>query len=293
MNAGELTTAPPGSTVREALALAVPGLSSAGVDTAQLDAELLLAHACGWTRTQLFAAAGDVMAPGVANRFAELLVRRNNREPLAYIVGRQEFWSLDFAVGPAVLIPRPETERLVEVALDILRSRARPRVADVGTGSGCIAIALAHERPDLTVWASEISADARVLARSNAARLGVDQRIQFVSGDLLAPLAGAAPFDLICSNPPYVPLADAPTLQPELRCEPTTALFGGADGLGVIRRLLAESPALLARDGLLLMEVGFGQATAVRELAKAAGFAGIEIIDDYAGVPRVLQARMS
>jgi release factor glutamine methyltransferase len=282
----------PPATVADVLAAASTRLARAGIDTARLDAEVLLAHALGRSRTRLLAALRDALPDGVVEVFEPLLARRIRREPVAYITGLQEFWSLDFVVSPDVLIPRPETELMVEIAARWLRERstARTRVADIGTGSGCIAVALAHEVPGAEVWASDLLPAALAVARINAARLGVADRIRFVAGDLLAPLTDAAPFDLICSNPPYVATADAGALQPELSYEPATALFADDEGLAVIRRLLVNAPALLARAGALLIEIGCGQADAVRALAADAGFGRVEISADCAGIPRVLVA---
>ncbi|MBI4516889.1 MAG: peptide chain release factor N(5)-glutamine methyltransferase [Deltaproteobacteria bacterium] len=279
-------------------------LRRAGIDTARLDAEVLLAHASGMTRTRLMALDGAPLSDSALSAFEAGLVRRVRREPLAYVIGRQEFWSLDFEVTPAVLIPRPETERVVETALSLVSARIAEagqagsaaasatavRVADAGTGSGCIAIALAHELPGAAVWATDASAAALVIARRNAVRLGVADHIQFARGDLLAPIAAAAPFDLICSNPPYVAEAQMGSLQPELSYEPAAALFAANDGLAVIRRLINQAPALLAPTGWLLVEIGCGQASEVSGLARAAGFAHVELRDDYAGIARVLVA---
>jgi len=282
--------APRDESIGAALIDAYARLANAGVGTPRLDAELLLAHACGWTRARLLAALREPVPSSAVGVFAAAIDRRLAREPLAYIVGRQEFWSLDFEVTPAVLIPRPETELLVECGLSWLASTSRLRIADVGTGSGCIAIALAREMKSASVWATDLSTEALAVARRNAQRLGVADRICFGAGDLLAPIADGAPFDLICSNPPYVASADAHSLEPELLHEPGFALFAGDDGLAVIRRLLVESPAYLALDGALVMEIGFGQAAAVRGLAQAAGFARVDVRGDYAGIPRVAVA---
>ncbi len=281
------------STSSEALMTATALLQQAGIETARLDAEVLLAHTCGVSRSRVLAGLREPLPAAVAGTFAAVVARRARREPLAYIVEQQEFWSLAFEVSPDVLIPRPETELLVETAAAVLRDRPRPRVADVGTGSGCVAIALARELPNEQVWATDLSPAALAVARRNAQQHGVADRVRFAAGDLLAPITDAAPFDAICSNPPYVAVADAATLQPELCYEPSQALFAGNDGLGVIRRLLAEAPPLLARGGWLLVEIGCGQADTARQLAEATGFAEIEIREDYAGIPRLLAARQA
>jgi release factor glutamine methyltransferase len=281
----------PRVTIRDALADASTRLRDAGVATPQLDAELLLAHACGTTRTRLLTSMHDELPARAGGVFSDFAARRLRREPLAYIVGHQEFWSLDLTVTPAVLIPRPETERLVEIALAFAAAAPCVRIADVGTGSGCIAIALATELSNVEICATDASVPALAIARANATRLGVTDRVRFASGDLLTPIVDAAPFDLICSNPPYVATTDADSLQPELSYEPASALFAGNDGLAVIRCLLSQARPLLTRHGALLIEIGFGQAEAVRALAEAAGFTRVEIVDDYAGIPRVLVAR--
>ena len=290
MKATEAIAAVPRTTMRDALTSARTRLQAAGVTTPQLDAELLLAHACGWTRTHVIAAMRDELPVRARDAFAAAVARRIGREPLAYIVQRQEFWSLEFEVTPAVLIPRPETELVVETARTLAASTSGARIADVGTGSGCIAVALARELPDAALWATDVSPETLTVAGRNAKRLGVADRIQFAVGDLLAPIAGAAPFDLICANPPYVASADANSLQPELSYEPASALFAGDDGLAVIQRLLVDSLAFLTPRGALVMEIGFGQADAVREQARAAGFDRVDVRNDYAGVERVLVA---
>jgi len=275
----------------EALGAAVERLAAAGCATARLDAEVLLAYACGATRSQMLARLRDPLPPATGARFEVAVARRAAREPVAHIVGRREFWSLDFEVDGNVLIPRPETELLVETAVALVRRRGlrEPRLADVGTGSGCIAVALAAELPEARLWAGDVSAAALTVSCRNAQRLGVAPRIRFAAGDLLEPLRPGAPFDVICANPPYV--CDEASLPPELAFEPAEALFAGADGLDVIRRLVAEAPGWLARGGALLIEIGQGQADAARALALAAGFAPVEIRDDYAAIPRLLVAK--
>jgi release factor glutamine methyltransferase len=272
------------------LATASARLARAGIDTARLDAEVLLAHSCGTSRSRLLAALREPLPSVVEDRYEEALQRRLRREPVAYIVGRQEFWSLDIEVSRDVLIPRAETELLVDIGVGLLRGRTTARVADVGTGSGCVAIALARELPHVDLWATDNSPAAVTLARANARRLGVADRIRFSVGELLTPVVDGDPFDLICSNPPYVGTDGAEGLPPEIAFEPRQALFAGTDGLAVIRRLLVECHARLASNGCLLVEIGFGQAQAIRVLAGRAGFERVEIRDDYAGIPRVLVA---
>jgi len=224
-----------------------------------------------------------------------LLRRRAAREPLQYILGAQEFCGLDIGVTPAVLIPRPETELLVEEALRAVAGVKEPAMADVGTGSGCIALAVAWERLDATVYALDLSGSALAVARSNAIRHGLGERIRFVQADLLDTLGRESTgfFDIIVSNPPYIPAPEVDKLQPEVaRHEPRMALSAGPDGLTFYRRLLLDAPRLLKPGGRLIMELGCGQAGAVRRLARQGGaFDLIECRKDAAGIDRVLIAR--
>jgi release factor glutamine methyltransferase len=261
------------------------------VESARLDAEVLLAAACGTDRSTLYARAGEPVPPACHDRLRAMLVRRLAREPLPYIVGRKEFWSLDFVVTPAVLIPRPETELLVELSIETTNRRGSPaRLCDLGTGSGCIAVVLAREVPGAEVWAVDVSEAALAVAATNARQHGVAARIHFMASDLLGALARPR-FDLIVSNPPYVATADLAHSQPELRWEPHAALDGGQAGLETIRRVLAAAPAHLAEGGWLMMEFGADQAAAVTGLARAAGLRDLSVRRDCAGRPRVLVAR--
>jgi release factor glutamine methyltransferase len=263
-------------------------LRQAGIpsDEAALDARLLAQFVLGWSTEQFFVDANAAPPSGFEPRFEALIARRAAREPFAYIVGHQEFWRLDFVVTPAVLIPRPETEVIVEAMLERVESAAPVRIADVGTGSGCLAIALARERSAATVVATDVSAEALTVARQNAVRLGVDARIQFEQTDLLDDVMGL--FDAIVSNPPYVREADRAGIQEEVRFEPADALFAGPDGLDVIRRLLPDAAARLALGGVLLFEIGFGQADAVAELiSTTAGLTMSELKRDLQDIPRV------
>lgn len=271
-----------GPSVRMALALATAELRDAGCESPRLDAELLLADAMGGTRTALHLNPERELTQAASDRFAEALRRRRDREPVAYIVGTKGFRHIDLAVDARVLVPRPETELLVEVVLSLPRGA---RVADVGTGSGAVALALKYERPDLQVIATDISEDALAVARANAARLGLD--VTFAQGDLLQAL-GPDPLDAILSNPPYVPSRDAPTLAPELGHEPPGALFAGADGLDVLRRL---APAATALAPLVAFELGAGQASAVGALLRTAGMTDVVAHRDLAGNERVVVGR--
>ena len=253
-------------------------IAAAGSDTPRLDAELLLAHALGVDRAGLVLDPEREVAGSHARRFQELVRRRAAaREPVAYLVGRRAFRRLELEVDPRVLVPRPETELLVEVGLELPRGA---RVVDVGTGSGAVALALAHERPDLSLVGTDVSEDALAVARANAERLGL--RVAFVLGDLLDGVEGAV--DAVLANPPYV--AEGAALPPEVaRHEPAQALFAGPDGLAVLRRLI---PAAAQRAPLVAVEVGEGQAAAVEGLMHQAGLETVERRRDLAGVERVV-----
>lgn len=297
---GTTRPAAPASTIGGHVRDARQRLERAGIepDEAAIDADLLARHVLGgWERGQLLAGLRDAAPPGFADGYAAAVDRRAGREPAAYITGIREFWNLDFAVTRDTLIPRPETELIVEEALARLCDRtaaagARPAViADVGTGSGNLAVSIARWLPDSRVVATDLSSGALAVARRNAARHQVDQRVAFVRADLLAGLDG--PFDVIVSNPPYVPAGHLPGLQPEVgRYEPARALDGGADGLDVVRRLVPAAAARLAPGGWFLFEFGFGQAEAVGAIVAAGPGLALDIIrDDYAGIPRVAVAR--
>jgi release factor glutamine methyltransferase len=265
--------------VRDALDSAVIGLTAARLDTPRLDAEVLLAHVLGVDRTALFLDPGRGLTSDQAGAFRDLVLRRREHEPVAHLTGTRGFRHLDLAVDARVLVPRPETEHLVEAALDLPQGA---RVVDVGTGSGAVALALKQERPDLTVVGTDVSADALAVARSNAARLGLD--VTFVEGDLLA----GERADAVVSNPPYV--ADGDPLPRDVRdYEPALALFAGPDGLDVYRRL---APAAFASGATFAaFEVGAGQADAVGDLLTRAGAREVGVMQDLAGIDRVVVAR--
>jgi release factor glutamine methyltransferase len=274
--------------VRDALASASAALADDGCDTPRLDAELLLAEVLGVGRERLVLDARSPLDPPAMECFQALVARRVAREPVAYILGRKEFRRITLSVDRRVLIPRPETELLVEVGLSL---PAGATVVDVGTGSGAVALALKQERPDLGVWGTDSSAAALTVARENAARLGLD--VHFAQANLLA--GADEPFYAILANLPYVP--DGTALAPEIaRYEPAEALFGGADGLDVIRRLLGRiaSAGPVGRAGgpaLVALEVGFDQADTVSDLVRAAGFDRVERLRDLAGHERVVVGR--
>lgn len=278
-------------TVRELIDDATRRLSTGGVPSARLDAELLLAHVLRTGRTSVHTRPQTIVDEPVVNMFEGLLRRRSEREPLAYIVGTKEFWSLDFEVTPDVLIPRPETERLVELTVGLLRGSAvAPSICEIGTGSGCIAVALARELETASIVAADISPAAIAVAQRNATRHGVTGRIELVCSDLFGALQGRR-FDVVVSNPPYVAAGEIAKLAPELRCEPELALDGGADGLDIVRRLLGEAAGYLVPGGSLLIEIGAMCGDAVADLARLHSLVDINVVADYAGLPRVLVAR--
>jgi release factor glutamine methyltransferase len=272
-------------------------LRRAGIppEEADLDARLLAQTILGWNAARFFTSANEPEGAGFAALYETLVARREGREPLAYITGRQEFWGLEFEVSPSVLIPRPETELIVEAALERFPDRhASLEAADVCTGSGCLAVALAHERPGARIAAADVSADALRTAGRNADRHGVSDRVELVQADVLEG-AGEKAVDLIVSNPPYVPDGDRATLQPEVRDhEPPIALFAGEDGLAIIRRLIDQSGGRLRTGGLLIFEFGVGQADAVRELiSQRPGLTVLEVKQDLACIPRTAIVRRS
>jgi protein-(glutamine-N5) methyltransferase, release factor-specific len=259
---------------------------------ARREARILLGHALGISHEEMRLRPEREVSGEDAARFESLVARRAAREPLAYLTGTRPFYGLTFEVTPAVLIPRPETEFVVEAALAGLGPD--PKLLDVGTGSGCIAIAVAVNAPAATVYATDLSPEALAIARRNAARNGVAERITFAEGDLLAPVADAGPFDVIASNPPYIAPEEIERLEPEVRdWEPRLALGTHPDALHFYRRLAAEAPPLLVSGGALIAEVGQGQAEAVMALWRAVGLLDVHVIPDLAGIPRVVTGRRS
>ncbi|HVJ36523.1 MAG TPA: peptide chain release factor N(5)-glutamine methyltransferase [Stenotrophomonas sp.] len=249
------------------------------------DAEPLLLHALGRDRAWLFAHARDPVGDEAAAAFADLVERRAGGEPVAYLTGRRGFWTLDLAVSPATLIPRPETERLVELALERLDATPGRRLADLGTGSGAIALALASERPQARVVATDASAAALAVARANAAAHGLSN-VDFRQGAWWSPLQGER-FDLVASNPPYIAAADPHLGQGDLRFEPASALAAGTDGLEDIRQIVDGAPAHLLPGGWLLLEHGWDQGEAVSELLRARGMGKVATWQDLEGRDRV------
>jgi release factor glutamine methyltransferase len=255
-----------------------------------LENRILLCEATGLTRVQLITQGDRALAPDEAARLDELVARRLRGEPIAYIVGRREFFGLDFHVGPAVLIPRPDTELIVELALERLPETS-PRLLDMGTGSGAIAVAVAHTRPDADVTALDVSPDALAVARENAAANGA--HVRFLESSWFDALAAGDTFDVIASNPPYIAAGDEHLAQGDLRFEPVGALTDHADGLSALRIIVAGSPRHLAPGGWLLLEHGYDQAAAVRALLLQAGFTDVQSWRDLAGIERVSGGRFA
>ncbi len=258
-----------------------------GVDSPRLDAEVLMASALSVERVMLYARYDQPLLPAELEKIRSLVKRRANGEPVAYILGEREFYSLPLHVSNKVLIPRPDTETLVEVALERIATIKDPRILDVGTGSGAIALALKKERPDAVVTASDVSSEALAVARQNAARLGLELRC--LESDLLASIDG--PYELVVANLPYIPSAQLPSLMREVKNhEPALALDGGPDGLALIRRLIADLPRVMAPGGIVALEAGHDQLEAVAALLGEASLVEIRVKKDYGGQPRVASA---
>jgi release factor glutamine methyltransferase len=280
------------ASLHERLSDARQRLVAAGIPDAEAarDAELLARHVLECDRATLVTRSREAVPSAFERLFSPLLERRSAREPMAYILGHREFWGLDFEVTPDVLIPRPETELVIEEAIAVAPRSLMKFAIDVGTGSGCLAVTLAIEFPSARVIGTDTSTAALAVAERNARRHDVIDRVSFTRTDLLDSISGAA--DLIVSNPPYVPERDAQGLQPEVaRYEPAVALYAGDDGLAVIRQLLAVAPGCLAPDGWLVVEFGFGQDAAVRAAAADAGWHVVRVRRDLQGIPRVAVLR--
>jgi release factor glutamine methyltransferase len=270
-------------------ALSAAGHRLRGLSTARQDAELLLRRVVARDRAWVIAHPDDELMPEQARQFESWIARRERNEPIQYITGEAEFYGLPFRVTPDVLIPRPETEHLVEKVLSLAGLFTAPRIVDVGAGSGAIAIALAHALPRACITATDISSRALAIAEQNAKRNSV--ALCFIEGDLLAPVANER-FEFVVSNPPYVPEIDRAALSVEVRdYEPALALFAGDDGLEVYRRLIPAAFDALTPGGFLVLEIGFGQSTAIAEMLARAGFEQIEFVPDLKDIPRVACAR--
>ncbi len=279
------------NSIGEAIHEAARMLDESGVPEARREASSLLEHIIDRDRTFILGHPEQLLTPQNFERFRELILRRSAGEPLQYITRHQSFFGLDFEVAKGVLIPRPETELLVETALELLKlSPAQSTICDVGTGSGCIAVTILHKQPHAHGVAIDISAAALEVAHRNAERHGVNQRLAFVKSDCFSDLSpSSSPFDLIASNPPYVADAEISGLQREVRDhEPVEALAGGPDGLRVVRRLLLESGTFLRVGGHLLIEIGFNQAENVEKLIDSRAWKLVGIQPDLQGIPRVV-----
>ena len=279
------------SSIHDLLAEGARALAAAGITEPRTDAALLLGEVLNHDRSFMIAHPEHSVAANQLQKFREFIARRASGEPLQYITGHQEFFKLDFEVTPDVLIPRPETEVIVEVALEILRPDQSARLLDIGAGSGCLAISILKELTNARAVAIDISESALKVALRNAERHGVMDRLRVIESDLFSAMASDDVFDLLVSNPPYVPEADLKSLQPEVQYEPAAALAGGADGLATIRRILRDAPPFLCAGGYLIFEIGFGQSESVEALVGARDWQMIEIRRDLQGIPRTVVVR--
>jgi len=280
------------ATIRSAITEGAATLNKAGVEGPRNEANLLLMHVLDRGRTFLLAHDDEQLSPNHVDQYRALISRRAGGYPLQYLTGHQEFFQLDFEVTPDVLIPRPETELIVEAGIEILRDRAEPWFADLGTGSGAIAISLLQELPTARAIAVDVSAAALEVAKRNAERHGLIDRLRLIKSDLFSAIGSGHPFDLIVSNPPYVPASDLDGLQREVRHEPQAALDGGGDGLAVIRVLLKDAPGFLKARGHLVFEIGFNQHEAVKTLIDHSAWELIELRKDLQGIPRTVILQM-
>ena len=267
-------------------------LKRRGSESARLDAEVLLARALGWQRVQLYTRFDDEVGEQARGKFRELVRRRAEGSPVAYLVGHKEFYSLPLKVTPDVLIPRPDSEFVVVEFLAVTKGLVAPRCVDVGTGSGCLALACIHENKEATFFATDLSPEAIGVARANAETLGLTDRLILREGDLLDPVAADGPFDVVLSNPPYIPTDIIPTLEVGVRgYEPHQALDGGVDGLRVVDRLITQAASLLKEGGHLIIEIGTDQEAPVRALIAAQpGLSLAPTVRDHANHPRVVRA---
>jgi release factor glutamine methyltransferase len=267
-------------TVRRVLTWTTGHFEKKGVDAPRLTAEILLAHVLSVGRVRLYVDLDRPLQKAELSAYRMLIERRGDGEPTQYLVGKREFYGRSFLVDERVLIPRPETELLVESVLQVVPKDAPARVLDVCAGSGCIGVTVASERPAASVWATELSPEAAEVARGNAEALGVGGRVTVLEGDLLAPVPAGARFDVVVSNPPYVASAEIRTLSPEVQHEPRLALDGGEDGLALYRRLVVDARRVLKPGGLLALELGETQGPALKGLLEAAGYADVKIVKD-------------
>ena len=269
-------------TVRRVLGWTSEHFRKLEVDEPRLTAEILLAHALGTTRLRLYTDLDRPLEAAELSGYRALVARRGAGEPTQYLTGTRDFYGRTFRVDPSTLIPRPETELLVQEVLRALPADQDARVLDLCTGTGCVAVTIALERPRSRLVATDVSAEAGAVARANAQALGAADRVEVRTGDLFAPLQGEAPFDVVVANPPYVQRGELATLQREVRREPVLALDGGEDGLDVVRRIVTGAQGWLVPEGLLALEIGDRQGPAVRSLLEAAGYGSVRIERDLA-----------
>jgi release factor glutamine methyltransferase len=280
--------------LKQALSSAVDRLETADVGSPRMNAEVLLMFVLGVNRAHLYAHPERELTAEEESRYDEVLAQRATGMPSQYITGHQEFWGLDFIVSPAVLIPRPETEHLVETVLELARDVVHPKIVDVGTGSGCIALALAHELKGAETYAVDVSAEALEIARANAVRLQLDARVHFLPSDVLEALISTNAFDFVVSNPPYVGFDEADKVQKSVRdFEPRIAVFAGEQGLDVIGRLVEQAHQVLKPGGWLAMEIGYSMRDAVLNVLTPTMWVDIRVVPDLQGIPRVVAARKS
>jgi len=278
--------------LKRALTAAVDHLESSDCGSPRLNAETLLMFVLGVNRAYLYAHPERELNSDEQTRYNEVIGQRASGIPSQYITGHQEFWGLDFLVSPAVLIPRPETEHLVETVLELAKGFDRPRIVDVGTGSGCVALALAHELKNAQVYAVDLSSEALEIARANAARLQVDKRVRFLQSNVLDAFAGRDDFDFVVSNPPYVGLNEADKVQRSVfEHEPRMAVFAGEHGLDVIRPLIQQAHAVLKPGGWLAVEIGYSMRDAVLAPLSSTLWEQPTVVPDLQGIPRVIAAR--
>lgn len=278
--------------LKQALSSAMDRLEAADVGSPRMNAEMLLMFVLGVNRAYLYAHPERELTAEEEVRYDETLAQRATGMPSQYITGRQEFWGLDFIVSPAVLIPRPETEHLVETVLELARGVAQPKLVDVGTGSGCVALALAHELKDAKIYAVDVSADALEIAGANAARLRLDGRVRFMQSNVLQAVADAHDLDFVVSNPPYVGFGEADKVQKSVRdFEPRIAVFAGEQGLDVIGPLVEQAHRALKLGGWLAMEIGYSMRDAVVNLLSPTMWEDVRVVPDLQGIPRVIAAR--
>ncbi len=278
-------------TIGEIITKTVPFLNEKKIPNPRLEADLMLAEVLNYPRVKLYSQWDQPLQPAEVQRYREIIVKRVQGQPLAYLTGNKSFLSWEFAVNPSVLIPRPETEILVEAAFDLVKSKDQITGVDIGTGSGIIAVSLAKLLPNSIWFATDISQEALEVAKENAHSLGVDSRITFLNGDLFQSLfdkeVSLGKFDLIVSNPPYIPHDELEKLQPEVKQEPKLALDGGPDGLEIFRRLIPQAYDILADEGFLIFEHGYDQRVQLEEIGTEQGFS-CRSLPDLAGLDRVL-----